>query len=235
MSSYTREPYPDDRFRVTSWRPTSVTVIAILNLVFGTLGLIGGLCSGVGQVISAANIVPQPPPGPRAARTQIPPDFAERQQRFLEQEIPFYKVTTMTIIALGFPLSAMLIAAGIGLLGMRRRARKLSLIYGIVSIVYQVAGFAYTLTLQLPAMNTFFRQLEKEIPGSAQSVMFLRLILWFTLALVPIGLIYPIVVLVVLTRRKVVAAFEHQPALPDLSDRERENNWPEPPAGAFTR
>jgi hypothetical protein len=224
MSSYTRDSDFEGRFRQAPQRPTPVLVIAILHLVFGGLSFVFGLCSGVMLAIGPASFTPQPPPGPAGAQIPVPPDLALRQQRFLEQEIPFYRTITVTQLVLWLILSAVLIVAGIGLLGMRPWSRRLSLAYGIGSIVTQLASFIYTVTLMLPAMSAFYKQLEQDFPQAGPIWAFSRMGVWMSLVIVPVGLAYPIVVLVLLTRPKIVAAFANQPVLTDLPDRD----WPDP-------
>jgi hypothetical protein len=135
MSSYTLEAYPEDRFRLPPRRPTSVTVLAVLHLVFGGFGLLFGLCSGVMLAVGPVNFVPAPPPG-AATKTPFPTDLAARQQRFLEQKIPYYKAITAGQIVVWLIFSGILIVAGIGLFGLRPWSRTLSIVGGIAAIVY---------------------------------------------------------------------------------------------------
>src|SRR5262245_12042977 len=115
MSSYTPEPYDDDRFRVTPRRPTSVTVLAVLHLIFGSLGVLMGLCGGVTLAIGLANLVPRTPaPPPGAPQLPFPPDLAVRQQRFLEQAIPFFNPIQVAQAVALLVLAALLVVAGIG-------------------------------------------------------------------------------------------------------------------------
>jgi hypothetical protein len=235
MSSYSDEPYSDDRFRLKSRRPTSVTVIAVLHLVFGGFGLIGGLCGLIVVAIGSTTLIPQPPAPPPGANVPFPPDINVRLDRFLKQELPFHQTITLVQTALGLVLSSVLVVAGIGLLAMRPRARRLSLVYSAVSIAFQLASLFYAILFVMPAMSSFYEQLVREFPAAAPLLTFSRMGVWVGVVFAPLAIAYPIVVFVLLTRRKVVAAFEGRPTLPDLPDRDRADDWPEPPADAFTR
>jgi hypothetical protein len=236
MSSYAPEPYPGDRFRLPPRRPTSVTVIAVLHLVFGSLGFFFGLCNGVLQAVGPVNFVPQMPPPP--AGTKAPPfptDLAPRLQRYLDANCPFYNVYMLSVISLGVILSACLVAAGMGLFAVRPWARRLSLAYAIGSISLQIVSLVYMVAFTLPAMSAFYRQLEQEFPAIAPFLAFSRISMWGGLAFIPVGMVYPIVVLVLLTRRNVVAAFESRPELPAVVELDGPQHRGGPPPDAIRR
>jgi hypothetical protein len=72
--------------------------------------------------------------------------------------------------------------------------------------------------------------MEQEFPSAAPVLAFSRMSVWLGLIIVPVGLVYPVVVLVLLTRPKIVAAFEGRPAPPA-----KPTGRDELPPGAFTR
>ncbi len=234
MSSYTPDPEFENRFRLPPPRPTAVTVLGILHLAYGGLTLLLGLCSGVLFVAGVQNFTFQPP-GPAPANAPFPTDLGARQQKFLEQAIPFHYAVQLAQIGAWVVLSTLLVAAGFELLAMRRRGRRLSLLYAVGSIAYQLAGFIYTAVFMLPAMTDFYRQLELEFPRAAPMFGVSRMALWVGLLFVPVGLAYPIVVLVLLTRRSVRAAFEGPAGPRILSDTDAPQDSRDFPPDAITR
>jgi hypothetical protein len=236
MSSYTPDAYPGDRFRLPPPRPTWVTVIAIIHLVFGGFGLIAGVCGGIVQAIGPMKFVPQPPPPPPGSKVPpFPTDLAPRLQRYLQTECPVYDTYLMTQIVLGLILSAMLVAAGIGLLSMRPWSRRLSLAYAAGSVAFQLAGVAYTLLFMIPAMTSFYEQIGKEYPAFAPFLMFSRVTAWMGAAAAPVGLVYPIIVFVLLRRPGVAAIFAGASRPNDLVDQPPPDRWGGPPPDAITR
>jgi hypothetical protein len=236
MSSSTPDAYPDNRFRLPPPRPTSVLVIAIIHLVFGGFGLLSGVCGGIVQAVGPMNVVPQPPPPPPGAKVpSFPTDLGPRMQRYIEAECPVYNTYVTTQLSLGLILSVMLVVAGIGLLWMRPWSRRLSFAYSIGSIVFQLVGFAYTITFLIPAMNSFYDQIGKEYPSFAPFLTFSRVGVWFSAAAAPIGLAYPIVVWVLLRRPKVVAAFAGQSIPTTQPEPDSSERWGGPPPDAITR
>jgi hypothetical protein len=237
MSSYTPEPYRGDRLRLEGERPTSVTVIAILHLVFGGFGCLFGLCGVVMQAAGPMNFIPKPPPPPAGAKAPpFPADLGPRMQQHLEAEIPFYNTILLTQLVLGLFLSIMLVIAGIGLLSMRPWSRRLSLVYAIGSIVLQLAGLVFMVLFTLPAMANFFPQIEREFPAIPPPVVAIsRLAMWAGPIFAPVGFVYPIVVLVLLTRTKVRVAFFDQQTRLDLPEQPWSAQRTDPPSDAFMR
>jgi hypothetical protein len=214
MSSSTPERGANNPFRPKprGWQ-TTVQVIAILHLVYGGLTFVFSLCGGVMQAIGIANLVPKvPTPPPPPGMPAFPTDLSQRLLKHLEEAIPFHNAVQLTQTALWLVLSALLIAAGIGLLNKRPWGRKLSIAYGVLSIAVQLAGHYYTIAFMFPAMRDFYLQMEQEYPKFAFLFASSRMSMWAGLVVVPVGLAYPIVVLVLMTRRGVVAVLAGEPA-----------------------
>jgi hypothetical protein len=233
MSSSTPERGANNPFRPKprTWS-TTVQVIGILHLVFGGLTFVFGLVGGVMQAIGVTNFMPKmPAPPPRAGMPAFPTDMAERLLRYMEEVLPFHRAALLTQAALALILSAILVIAGIGLLNKRPWGRKLSLAYGVLSIVFQIAGMVYTVAFMFPAMSDFYRQMEQEYPNLALLFSSARVGMWAGLVAVPVGLIYPIVVLVLMTRRGVVAVFAGEPS--EVAEVERVEDRGDS-TGAFT-
>jgi len=95
-------------------RPQSVTVLGILNIVFGGMSL---LCSPFG-ILSL--LIPQP-----------------NSPFQLSAEM---KVFSLVGYAVGFVFAAVLLASGIGLLNLKKWARQAAYVYGWVAICWGVLG-----------------------------------------------------------------------------------------------
>jgi hypothetical protein len=235
MSSNIRESEPDDPFRRRERRPSSVTLIAVFHVIFGGFGLVCGLCSGLTQAMNVASAaISKSQPAPVAGRALTLADLTARQQRFLEEEVPFYNATVVTQIVVTLLQSIVLIIAGIGLFSMRSWARRLSVVFGIVGSLYHFAELVYSFMVQIPAINAFYRDVGRKFPGAP--VASIEMIgVWIGIAMTLAELAYPIVVLMLLTQPKVVAAFERRPALPDVSDLDLKGDSSGPASDAFTR
>src|SRR5262249_39013639 len=155
-------------------------------------GVLMGLCSGVVAAVGPTNVMPQPPPPPAGAKMPFPPDLAARQQRFLDQAIPYYPAVQVAQAAPWGVLAAMLVVAGVGLLRMRPWGRKLSLAFGIGAIVYQLAALVFMLGFMIPAMNDFYAQMQQEFPQAGFIFAASRVGVWASLLSVPLTLAYPV-------------------------------------------
>ncbi|MHC4212538.1 MAG: DUF4339 domain-containing protein [Planctomycetota bacterium] len=102
-------------------RPTSVTVLGILNIVFGGLGI---LCTPVGLVATFAI--------PNAMNST-----------------PVAKVWLLIGSVVGIFCSFILLIVGIGLLNLRRWARKWTLGYGWFAIVWGIVGMFVNVALAI--------------------------------------------------------------------------------------
>lgn len=94
-------------------KPTSVTVFGILNIVFGSLGL---LCTPFGLLVGVAAM-----------------------QKTMEATAA-YKMWTLAAGIVGIGFSIWLLVLGIGLLMMKRWARGGSVIYACIMIVWSIVG-----------------------------------------------------------------------------------------------
>src|ERR1700730_15613040 len=92
-------------------RPASVTVLAILHFVFGGLGIVGGLCSGV--QLAVGNQMFAAMAGAQAAQQK---KMQEERDRDVWENLPSYKPVPYAGVALELLMSGLMIAAGVGLL-----------------------------------------------------------------------------------------------------------------------
>lgn len=233
MSSYTPEPYDDDRFRVTPRRPPSVTVLAVLHLIGDGIGLVLTLCAGVSQLaggnLSALTAGPNPPPQVRAQQA-----FQKRLEAHIASELPWQQAYTGVGLGIDLLLDVLLLAAGVGLLSLRPWARTLSLGYAWLSLATKVVGiivFCFT----WPAMSAFLRQEAAADPALAQMANVIPIAVFAGLLFSLVLAVYPLAVLIILTRPSVVAAFRGKSAPPEGDGGRDREEWNEPPPDAFTR
>jgi hypothetical protein len=203
-------------------RPTPVLVIAILHLVGGTLLLLSSACGAAMQGI-AAGMQPGAGPGGPGMISQ------QQMQAELEKQIPGYTAVTYAQMGGDFLFGIVLVVAGIGLLSMQPWARLLSIIYAIFSILNHIFSLVYALAVVVPGTQAVLEKtfasdpnLKAALPGMGGMMSGLMV---FGVVVGALFIVYPITVLIVLTRRSVVAAFRGE--LPE-AEREPEDYWDEP-------
>lgn len=137
-------------------RPVPVTIIAVLNFVFGILGLLGSLCGGgifLFGVIMMDTLAKQPgQPGKPNPFQGLPP---------IGEGIPGFLPFMVSSLVLGCVMALCLIIAGIGLLKMKGWGRSLSMFYAFVTILTTLVSTSYTIAYVNPGMekwNTEFQQ-----------------------------------------------------------------------------
>lgn len=152
-------------------KPTSVTVFGILNCVFGGLALVCTPCSLFGIVMS----------------DKLAPG------RTMEMT-PAYKSFLLVSSILGIGFAAWLLALGIGLLTMKTWARRGSVIYSCIAIVWAIGGVA----LNIIALTLHWITVPQEgLPGFVGGIC----------GGMCGGLIYPILLLIFMQTEKVKRAF----------------------------
>lgn len=164
-------------------RPVSVMVFGILNIGFALLGMVGSLFSVL--VLSRVHSHSNP---------------------FLDQmhNNPLYRTWMSISVPLGGVVSVALLAAGIGLLMLQNWARIVSIVYGIYSIVVGLIGLGVTFSV---FMSIFSQSNNPSMKGTMIAVMLGGV---FGGA---IGLAYPVLLLIFMTRPKVIAAFRPEQPL----------------------
>jgi hypothetical protein len=140
-------------------RPAAVTVMGVLNLVFGGLRLLGLLClTGAGLVgmLFIMNM-PAPPPG-QANEMAAVKDLIND----IDQAVPEMKYMMIAELALGVVMTLLLIVAGIGLLRMRPWGRTLSLVYAVVTVIVTPAAAIYSAASLEPRMQQVMSKWEEQ-------------------------------------------------------------------------
>jgi hypothetical protein len=163
-------------------RPAAVTVFGILNIVFGSLGL----CALLFSMAMSATWGSWDAPGRRV------PLF----------EDPTWQAYSAITTVVGFGLCITLLAAGIGLLSMQRWARVASIGYAIVNLVMNAVGLLFTFAYVLP-------RIAEGVPERAAGAVTASVVIGGVVGSL-IGTAYPILLLVFMTRAKIVRAFEAQ-------------------------
>jgi hypothetical protein len=131
-------------------RPVVVLVFAILNLVFGGLGIAGFLCGGI--ILGFMFLVFSSAP----AGTPIPP-------------LPSGLITVFVVLFVyGFIMAVVLILSGIGLLNMKRWGRNTAIAYSIITIVYSVVITVINITYIGPTMQKWQDDLQEAITREQQ-------------------------------------------------------------------
>jgi len=181
-------------------RPTSVVVLGILNIIFGSLGLVCVVCAGFGLLVgsSLTNL------GPPGAQNQ--PNALD-QQKFLADHVTGYVPIEATRAVIGLVLAALLLASGIGLLKMRSWARLAGLVYGGVEVILLIAGLLYSIFVLNPAFADYYAEQAKKNPTPmpftfSVGVFHAGAILGFLF-----GILLPVTNLIILLRPNVRAAF----------------------------
>ncbi len=162
-------------------RPTSVTVFGILNIVFAALGIFG-------TIASIVLFLAPPDPNNPILKTMY--------------ENPAYAIWFKVEIPLGILSCAASLAAGIGLLCLKSWARTLSMAYAIYAILY---GILETVT----SFIFLYRPMLEKLQGPAAAGAIGGMIGGSIGGC--LSLVYPILLLIFMSRPTVVAAF-HPPA-----------------------
>src|ERR1700678_2234730 len=113
---------------MTKKRPLGVTVFAILNIVFGALGLLCGMCDLTDPLWRP--LIMKAQDAPTAPGKGDPMSF----DQFLVEKVPTYVAVRRVQLAVGLLMSSVLIFAGIALLRMSAAGRWLCLAFGIIWI-----------------------------------------------------------------------------------------------------
>lgn len=161
-------------------RPTSITVFGVLNIVFAGFGVFGLLGSAV--VLFGASDSNNP-------------------VIKIMHENPGYAMWLKIGLFMGIPSCAALAASGIGLLRLKPWGRVLSIVYAIYAVLVGILSTAINLIfLVLPLLHQAQEQNGPESAGLIGGAIGSGLGGCF-------GLIYPVLLLIFMTRPKVAAAF----------------------------
>jgi hypothetical protein len=132
-------------------RPTAVLVMAILNMVWGGIWVACYLCIGVLALFVVA-VVNQPGAAAKGDAQKFKEVFGS-----MSREMPGLVALAVGEIVVRFLLAALLIIAGIGLLGVRQWARVASIFYAVATILVMIASLVVTFGYLNPRMEKWQR------------------------------------------------------------------------------
>ena len=198
-------------------RPTSVLVIAIFHFIFGGLGLLCGLPSLVMQASGMGRAGAAPAAGATQQQVEMQEMQAQVQQR-TEKEAPLQKTLGPINLVANLLLSLILVIAGFGLVKMQPWGWWGSLAYAGASILMQIYLILFNVFYSMPIAGRILDEELKSRPTLQPLAGFLQLIIPLAIGLAVLGLIYPTIVLIVLSRPKVRAAFRGHTADADGAD-----------------
>jgi glucan phosphoethanolaminetransferase (alkaline phosphatase superfamily) len=158
-------------------RPISVTVFGILNIGYALWMFVGVLL----QVVAMRLNVPG-----NSALAALNSDPAYRAWSHLS-----------AVVSVVFGLA--LIASGIGLLLLQKWARILAILYSVLEMIFVVASAVFSQRVMMQAMTA-------QIHGPPASVMAVVGQISLAVGLV-VGLAYPVLLLIFMTRPKIIGAF----------------------------
>jgi hypothetical protein len=174
----TADPGPNESGTDERPYPLSVKVFGILNLVFAVWGLLGLGFSAAMMVAASSGYFPSNP-----------------AYEALNESV-FFTVYNYAMTAAGFVATVVLAAAGIGLLKGRNYGRVLSIGYAVYAIVSAILGMLVNAIFLFPTMFDQGNASTATITGAVVGTVIGGLI----------GLIYPVLLLVFMTRSNVVDA-----------------------------
>jgi hypothetical protein len=170
-------------------RPTSATVFGILNILFAVIGVF--------SILATITLF--------SATAQSANPVAE-----IVRENAAYAAWMKVSLLLGIATCLVLLAAGIGLLMVREWARKLSVGYAIYALVFGTIGTAINFVfLFRPLFERAAQGGGPEAAGAIGGAIGGVIGGCF-------GMVYPIVLLIFMLRKNVVAAFRSPPVPPSL-------------------
>lgn len=170
-------------------RPTSVTVLAIIGIIFGSLGVLGGLCGLIMQFVQIG--------GPNPLNDA------------LKANSTAYMVSTISSV-ISFIISALLLSGSIGSLSLKSAARGLMIAVAIASLAQQAIGLVLHFTLIAPLVENVLQNSGAAVASTVR--MSMNIALAFGVLL---GATLPVLILIFFTRPHVKAAFERgMPAAP---------------------
>ena len=176
---------------------------------------LGGMAMGAGGRNAFA-----PAPAGASAQQQEMQDFQKKIAQRSEQEAPLQRPVGLGIMTVNLLLSVLMIVAGVGLLQVKRYGWWGSVLYGAGSLLTQIFALCFNLLYTLPITQPILDQELKSHPTLAPLAGFMRMIGPLSIGVVFLGMIYPTIVLLIMSRPTVRAAFDGKPTdADDYGDR----------------
>jgi hypothetical protein len=184
-----------------------VMTIAVLQLVFGALGL---LCDVLGLVGQAASFAPGG--GQNAAI-----------EKDVEAALPYHKPVSFVFLGVDFVLSILMLASGVGLVQRQPWSLPVTRGYAILSIINRLIYTAYQAFFLMPVMSDVMA--KHGGAGGQAAAGFVQMGMGIGVFIGFLFILYPIIVLIVMARPDVKAALgvgsPPPDSPPDYDDRDR--------------
>jgi hypothetical protein len=155
--------------------------MGILNIVFGSLGLLCGAC-GVAANVLVLSLASASGPGPGAEIKEL--------LDYMDKNLPGHMAVEIGRGVGILVLSVLLLVAGIGLLGTKSWARWLSIAYAVLSIPLHVGWAVFELGFVLPltqkfakSHNAFGAQQDNTVIQAVGAIIFTILAVVYALVL----------------------------------------------------
>ncbi len=184
-------------------RPTSLLVLGILHLTFGTLGLLN-VVSDTAMTWAVNRYFPtSQAPTTSQPKTAAPFEIGDVFSAI--EHSPYYREMTLSSTVVSGLLSLVLIVGGIGLVRMRPWARTVSLTYAILSILFHSGEIVYNAVFLLPFLDSFLARV-----ADPAILPVITGVVWVCgLGGVLLYFIYPTFVLVWMLRRPIANALRN--------------------------
>lgn len=191
-------------------RPTPITVLGIINIVWGVLTLLSSLL-GIATLFAMpyfVNLMASMPPPTRGGPAPGSPSPAAM---FSMWKDPTYLACLSATHGLHLIGGAILLAAGIGLLRMRNWGRVGSLVYAGWAFMSIVASQVISWTIFMPITNRMMKSMGG--PGMPPISMTTSITIISMIIGIGLSLAYPIVLTVYMTRPWLIRTFTMIPAV----------------------
>lgn len=177
-------PYAGPTVRLPPRRPTSVTVIAIIAIIWGSIAVLGTFCS-LPQALGVQF-------GPNPATSALAKDSA-------------VKTFQVTALGLSFVLAIVELWGGIASLSLKQSGRKLLIGFAIAQLAIGLLAIPAQVLFIYPRM---VHDVEAAVGANSPVAQGVRYGFFGGLAFGLLALIWPVLILVFMNRPNVKAAFE---------------------------
>jgi hypothetical protein len=142
-------------------RPAIISVVGILNIIFGSLGLLTIVCCGPMAFLDSEQWMKAM--APQAAGAQRPAnEFSMGDMK----EVPGWTAFTTAGLGVGAVTGSLLLASGIGLMKMKKWGQTLGIAYAILGIVWGTGSTIINQRLMGPKIVQMYEKFQEDIKKS---------------------------------------------------------------------
>ncbi|HEV3117763.1 MAG TPA: hypothetical protein VGY58_11960 [Gemmataceae bacterium] len=189
-----------------STRPASITVIAILQLIFGGITVLMYVCGGL-IALASPMMAGMKAQGQKNNQPEAAVTVAEGVAKAMA-DLPGASVLRYVNYAVNGFLTLAMIVGGIGLLRMRNWARVLTILYGVVSVADKLFDLIYSLKYEIPATRAFLETVHAASDEDKFMVSLLEVGVRLGPVIPVVLMVYPMIVLACMLKRSNRAAFQ---------------------------